>query len=245
MNTDLTIHLFGESIVRNVIKDGEPWFVTKDICAVLNIANHNDAVTSLDDDEKGVGIADTLGGPQQIGIVNESGLYALIFKSRKPEARAFRKWVTSEVLPQIRKRGFYGRREQAVTAFLRELLDMGLDSKDAAKLALASFPPITRHEARIQKLKELNEQNGAGLEHLDEECLHFLSIMQPGGTYGIKDFKAAIPLKHPMLKKSTHSIDSAVGICLQRLVKAEKIRRLPGRYASYQLIVRENVVSMH
>lgn len=89
--------------------DGEPWFVAKDICQVLGIANHKDAVSRLDEDERdGVGITDPIGRQQTVTVVSESGLYALIFQSRKPEARKFRKWVTSEVLPSIRKKGYYG-----------------------------------------------------------------------------------------------------------------------------------------
>lgn len=87
--------------------DGGPWIAAGDICLALGLSNASAAVASLDDDEKGITIADTLGGPQEIRIVNESGLYSLMFRSRKPEAVAFRKWVTSEVLPAIRKTGGY------------------------------------------------------------------------------------------------------------------------------------------
>lgn len=94
--------------VRVQIVNGEPWFVAKDVCQVLGIANHKDAVSRLDEDEKrGVGITDPLGILQTANAVSESGLYHLIFQSRKPEARKFRKWVTSEVLPSIRRKGFY------------------------------------------------------------------------------------------------------------------------------------------
>lgn len=94
--------------IRVQLINGEPWFVAKDVCQVLGIANHKDAVSRLDDDEKqGVGITDPLGIKQTANAVSESGLYSLIFQSRKPEARKFRKWVTSEVLPNIRKKGYY------------------------------------------------------------------------------------------------------------------------------------------
>jgi len=83
----------------------EPLFVAADVCGILELANVSQAVAALEDDEKGICSADTLGGPQKALCVTESGLYALIFKSRKPEAKAFRKWVTSEVLPAIRKTG--------------------------------------------------------------------------------------------------------------------------------------------
>src|SRR5574344_358876 len=93
--------------VRVVEQGGEPWFVAKDVCEILGIANNRDAVGSLEEDEKGVVIADTLGGKQEVSVVSESGLYALIFRSRKPEAKAFSKWVRSDVLPVIRKTGAY------------------------------------------------------------------------------------------------------------------------------------------
>ena len=93
--------------VRTVIIDGEPFFVAKDVCAILEIANHNDAMSRLDEDEKGRSVIPTQFGNKETNLVNESGLYHLIFQSRKPEAKAFRKWVTSEVLPSLRKSGKY------------------------------------------------------------------------------------------------------------------------------------------
>lgn len=96
---------FGE--VRSKMVKGEPWFVAKDVCDVLGLINSRKALLSLDADEKGVTISDTLGGKQEMATINESGMYSLIFQSRKPEAKRFRKWVTSEVLPAIRRQGFY------------------------------------------------------------------------------------------------------------------------------------------
>lgn len=103
--------VFNSVKIRTAIIDGEPWFVAKDVCEVLGIANSRDAVAELDKDERiTVGNPDgnpRAGNPLTFNAVNESGLYALMFKSRKPEAKAFRKWVTSEVLPTIRKTGEY------------------------------------------------------------------------------------------------------------------------------------------
>ena len=93
--------------VRTITRDGEPWFVARDVCAVLEIRNVADVVATLDDDEKGVATVDTLGGDQRVGVINEPGLYSLILRSRKPEAKQFKRWVTHEVLPQIRKTGRY------------------------------------------------------------------------------------------------------------------------------------------
>lgn len=102
---------FGE--VRNVVIKGEPWFVVKDVCDILGIKNSRDSLAKcLDEDEAGVAkiyIRSENGVNQQreVQIVNESGLYSLLMRSNKPEAKPFRKWVTGEVLPAIRKYGFY------------------------------------------------------------------------------------------------------------------------------------------
>lgn len=96
--------------VRTVDNDGVIQWVTKDVCDVLELARVDSAMRALEDDEKGTHIVSTPGGPQEMSTVSESGLYALIFKSRKPVARRFRKWVTGEVLPMIRERGYYVRK---------------------------------------------------------------------------------------------------------------------------------------
>ena len=92
---------------RTILIEGEAWFVAKDVCAVLGLSNSRETLSRLDDDEKGVSIADTLGGRQSVQIVNEFGLYSLIIRSRKPEAHAFKRWFTHEVLPAIRRYGAY------------------------------------------------------------------------------------------------------------------------------------------
>lgn len=95
----------GQQEVRTVLIDGEAWFVAKDVCEVLGIGNTSQALSYLEDDERGVTTNDTPGGNQQVSIVNESGLYSLILRSRKPEAKLFKRWITHEVLPTIRKTG--------------------------------------------------------------------------------------------------------------------------------------------
>ena len=105
--SNIQIFNYNSVEVRTIQKDGEPWFVLKDVCNVLHIGNSRDVVARLDQDEKGVGQIDTLGGKQEMTIINESGLYNVILRSDKPEAKPFRKWVTSEVLPTIRRHGMY------------------------------------------------------------------------------------------------------------------------------------------
>ena len=98
---------FGE--VRTVMIHGEPWFVASDVCKVLEIGNPSQAFTRLDDDEKQITLISNEGnrGNPNIVVINESGLYSLIVGSRKPEARAFKRWITHDVIPAIRKTGGY------------------------------------------------------------------------------------------------------------------------------------------
>jgi prophage antirepressor-like protein len=110
----------------HVDEHGIIWCCAKDICAILDIVNHRDACSRLDDDEKGVVESDTLGGKQSVLMVNESGLYSLIFTSKKTEAKVFRKLVTNEILPAIRKHGFYGKLDlKAKIAIGKEINRLG------------------------------------------------------------------------------------------------------------------------
>lgn len=107
---------FGQ--VRTIFKDNEPWFVAVDVCRALEIRNNRDAMERLDADEKGVALTDTLGGNQEMTIVNEPGLYSLVLGSRKPEAKSFKRWITHEVIPAIRKHGGYLTPEKVEEALL-------------------------------------------------------------------------------------------------------------------------------
>jgi hypothetical protein len=108
MSAEIIPFDFEEQAVRVVMHDDEPWFVAADVCRVLELVNRHDAVSRLDDDERdAVGITDTIGREQQMTVISESGLYALILTSRKEAARRFRKWITAEVLPAIRRTGRY------------------------------------------------------------------------------------------------------------------------------------------
>lgn len=105
--SNIQIFNYQSNEVRTVEMGGEPWFVLKDVCNILGISKYRDTAARLDADERGSVEVDTLGGTQQVIAVNESGLYHVILRSDKPEAAPFRKWVTSEVLPSIRKNGSY------------------------------------------------------------------------------------------------------------------------------------------
>ena len=98
---------FDSKEIRVVEINNDPWFVATDIASILEYRDAYDMTRFLDDDEKGTHNLRTLGGEQSLSVINESGLYSAILRSRKPEAKTFKKWVTSEVLPSIRKNGGY------------------------------------------------------------------------------------------------------------------------------------------
>ena len=110
LNASSALKLFENPLfkVRVIMRCSDPWFVAKDACDCLELTNVSKACQTLDEDEKGITKVYTLGGSQDMMLISESGLYTLIMRSNKPEAKVFRKWVTSEVLPSIRKTGGYG-----------------------------------------------------------------------------------------------------------------------------------------
>lgn len=104
----LNLHYKNKPVRTFKREDGTLWWVAKDVCEVLGIANHKDAISTLDDDEKnGVGITDSMGREQRANVINEPGLYSLIIRSNKPEAKQFKRWITHDILPVIRKTGSY------------------------------------------------------------------------------------------------------------------------------------------
>jgi prophage antirepressor-like protein len=124
MNDELQVWNYNAHEIRTVTREGEPWFVAQDVCVILGLGDTSKAVQSLENTEKGTTTVPTLGGVQSMTIVNESGMYALIFRSRKIEAKAFRLWVTGTVLPQIRRTGNYSLpSSKNVYGILRELVD--------------------------------------------------------------------------------------------------------------------------
>lgn len=107
MSNALVSYDFEDQPVRVVMIAGEPWFVANDVAAVLGYTQTTNMCRMLDDDEKGLHLVKTLGGDQQITVISESGMYASILRSRREEAKRFRKWVTAEVLPELRRTGRY------------------------------------------------------------------------------------------------------------------------------------------
>lgn len=138
---ELQVFNYEGSTVRTVMKDGAPWWVLKDVCSVLEIENSRNVTARLDGDEKDVHSVDTPGGRQEVTIINESGLYNVILRSEKPEAKRFKRWVTHEVLPTIRKHGAY-----LTAAKLEELMN----NPDAWIKVLTALKEERQEKERLQ-----------------------------------------------------------------------------------------------
>ena len=131
--------------VRTVVVDNEPWFVANDVCNALDIANGRDATQRLDEDERNtVVISDGIRGNPNKTVINESGLYSLVLTSRKPEAKVFKRWITHEVIPTIRKTGGYVANDDL---FISTYLP---SADDATKLLF---------KTTLETMRNLNEQN--------------------------------------------------------------------------------------
>ncbi|MGM9925205.1 MAG: phage antirepressor [Bacillus sp. (in: firmicutes)] len=174
MNELQKVFTYGETSVRTVVKDEVVWFVAKDVCDVLEIKNPSDALKRLDEDERA---RFNLGRQGEANIVNESGVYELIFASRKPEAKSFKKWIKQEVLPAIRKHGAYmtdNTLEKALTSpdFLIQLATNLKEEQEARKRAesqlehqkpkvlFAEAVEVSQSSILVGELSKVLRQNG-------------------------------------------------------------------------------------
>lgn len=176
MANEIQVFNFNGSETRVVEVNGQPWWVTKDVCEILGLDVASGA-RGLDDDEKGLHIMQTHGGDQQVSIISEAGLYSLILRSRKPEAKAFKRWVTHEVLPSIRKHGLYAAPATVddilgnPDAFIRILQQIKEEraknaelsaerEKNAPKVLFADSVAASHTDILIGDLAKLLRQNG-------------------------------------------------------------------------------------
>lgn len=173
--TDLQIFnndRFGQ--VRIIPVDGELMFVAKDVCDCLEITKHRDAISRLDTDERGSVKLDTPGGKQDIAAINEYGLYNLVLSSRKPEAKEFKRWITHDVIPAIRKTGSYSMViPQTLPEALRAYADE-VESHNATKAIVA------QQEQQIAEFKPVKDYVDKILS--SKSCL---SITQIAADYGL------------------------------------------------------------
>lgn len=137
---------FNGDAVRTLLRDNEPYFVGKDVAEILGYSNPRDALSKhVDSDDKGVAKCDTLGGTQKLTVINESGLYSLILGSKLPTAKKFKHWVTSEVLPTIRKHGAYMTDQKAAAIVT--------DKGSLADLLQQAAEQLKRKDIQIEQMK--------------------------------------------------------------------------------------------
>lgn len=168
---------FGE--IRTLEIDNEPWFVGRDVATVLGYSNPRKAIGDhVDDEDKGVTKCDTLGGSQDLTIINESGLYSLILSSKLPNAKLFKRWVTSEVLPAIRKHGLYA-------------IDDILENPDIAIQALTKLKEERAARKALELDNQVKSQQIAELQpkatyyDLILQCKDLLSVTEIAKDYGL------------------------------------------------------------
>lgn len=154
--SNITPFKFQDHEITVLMNDaGEPWFVAKEVSGVLGYSEASAMTRSLDDDEKGLQVLQTQGGTQRVIVINESGLYSAILKSERQEAKRFKKWVTSEVLPSIRRTGSYAGPaiQPQMSAHLRDQVDASIlllraaaeDLKFAPSALLGSYQKLESH----------------------------------------------------------------------------------------------------
>ena len=153
--------------VRTMAINNEPWFVGKDVAAVLGYSNPRDALAKkVDADDKGVANCDTPGGEQNMTIINESGLYSLILSSKLPTAKKFKHWVTSEVLPSIRKNGGYIAGQENMT-----------EEEVVANALIIAQNIITARNERIKLLETENRQLVEKNEEMSGKAMYFDALV--------------------------------------------------------------------
>lgn len=154
--------------VRTIVKDGEPWFVGKDVAEILGYKETAKAIrTHICAKDKGVSVLDTPGGQQKITLINESGLYSLILGSKLPKAKTFKRWVTSEVLPTIRKTGGYvANDEMFINTYLpnadaqtRELFRLNLSTIRQLNNKIEQDKPLVDFASHIQTSEDCISMN--------------------------------------------------------------------------------------
>jgi prophage antirepressor-like protein len=189
--SNITPFNFDSHQVRVVTDEhGEPWFVAADVASALTISRTDDAISRLDDDEKGADTIRTPGGDQQMTVINESGLYSLILTSRKPEAKRFKKWVTSEVLPSIRKTGSYTTTTKAAPVAIGPEQDK-MNALLALGSAVSAWPGVKPGIAQAATLTMIAEQTGINTDHLR---------------------RALPPASHPICSHNATAIGEAMGV---------------------------------
>lgn len=186
---NLQVFKYGNNDVRTVEVNGEPWFVLKDVCGVLGLSTPARVAERLDGDEVSLThFIDSIGRKQEITVISESGLYNVVLRSDKPAAKPFRKWITAEVLPAIRKNGGYIAGQETMT--------------DAELMSQALLVAQRTLEARTKRLEELafaNEQLESKNAELSPKARYFDAVIDRNLLTNFRDFANELHIKRSVL----------------------------------------------
>lgn len=164
--------------VRAFEKDSILWFIGNDVCSCLDLTSPRSSLACLDEDEKGVHTVDTPGGPQEMVVVSEPGMYSLILRSRKKEAKAFKRWIVHEVVPAIRQQGYY---QQAPKDYIEALRALA----DETERRIAEEERRILAEAKQKEVEAAKAASDAKVEALDETCTTLNNELGFGKTYRV------------------------------------------------------------
>lgn len=175
-NSTLSVFQFdNETPVRVVTKENEPWWVVADVATVLGFKNFHSSLALLDEDEKGLHTVDTPSGVQEMSVVNESGLYSLILRSRKEAAKRFKRWITHEVIPTIRRTGSYS-----------------IDRIKGEGSTLYKIPTYAESLRELASSIELNERQAEQIKALEPKAAFHDQVSDSIESVSIADFAKAI-----------------------------------------------------
>lgn len=225
--SNLSVFAFEGHGVRFVGTPNEPEWVAQDVCQALDIQNYRDALSGFDDEEKGVAIADTPGGKQEVLTVKEPGLYRLIFKSRKAVAKRFQRWVFHEVLPSIRKAGSYNSNTEPTTNINTQPVEPPQEP----------LPDVHPDLAPIRDIILLSDKLG-GLSESEQTALKAIMLEKVLETMNTRSQVAQVSVEQPVQTpgQTVYRPVPRIAIDNPRLIIADRARVLGYRPTSGQLI---------
>lgn len=242
--------------VRTVQIDGEPWFVLADICRELEISHVKDTATRIDEDDLGqTEVIDRMGRSQKVWIINESGLYTVILRSDKPQAKPFRKWVTSEVLPSIRKHGSYSVQSQFadLSPQLQVLIQMETRQKQIEARQVEQATALAGLEQKLQNTCEVIALDKTAWRKDSEHLINKIARATGEGYGGIRlvyeeiyrsiESRAGVSLNTRLINKRNRM--AGEGVCKSkrdRLTRVDIIAEDKKLIEIYVAIVKELAV---
>lgn len=234
-STELSVFTYQSQPVRTVSIDGEPWFVLKDVCEALGISDHKSVPRRLEEDEVDLThLTDSMGRSQQTTVVNEPGLYNVILRSDKPEAKSFKRWVTHEVLPVLRKTGSYSvspapmSTAEMFLAQAKAMVELEQQNRAIAKR-------LDTQQQTLEKAVSVFTLPTVEVEHWrDEMNTHISRVCE---TYG---------LSQQVFRGETYAeLEDTANVILSSRVKRkkERMRKAGAKYRDREAITKLHVIS--